>query len=300
MFGSQILDVAIGLFFVYLLLSIICSIINETIAKFFTLRAKTLRQGIQNLITGKDQKGGELVELFYNHSLIKGFSSKGKPSYISSRAFALALIDILAPNKEGTTRVFDDIHQAIVKLPESNTKQTLLLLISEAGKDLKKIQENIESWFDDTMDRISGIYKRKIQQITLLVALVVSVGLNVDTFVITNSLYRDETIRSSIVAMAVETAKKPGFIESDTSLTRIKEIQTELQQLRIPMGWTGNPPIPTDFWGWFTKAFGWVLTILALSLGAPFWFDVLNKVVNLRSAGKKPEKSEELEKTIKK
>lgn len=296
MFGSQILDVAIGLIFVYLLSSLICTVINEMFAKILKLRTKTLRKGIQKIITGQKDTEDKNVKDFFEHSLIKSLSLTGHPSYISSREFALALIDIVAPNKQGTTRVFEDIRQAIIKkLPDgSYLKQALLLLISEAGENLKELNKNIEKWFDDVMERISGIYKRRLQLITLLVALVVGVGMNVDTLAITNSLYQDETIRSSIVAIAEETAKKSDFIESDTSLTRIKEIQTELQQLRIPMGWDKSQ-IPSG-WGWLTKIFGWILTILAISLGAPFWFEVLNKFVNLRSAGSKPKTSEELDK----
>jgi hypothetical protein len=42
---------------------------------------------------------------------------------------------------------------------------------------------------------------------------------------------------------------------------------------------------------WLARLLGWMLTILAISLGAPFWFDMLNKLVNVRSAGKSPDEA---------
>jgi hypothetical protein len=87
MFGSNVLEVAIGLVFVYLLLSLLCSTINEqVIARFFALRAKTLEEGITNMLA--TPQGKELVNQLYENPLIKGLSQNAasgkprKPSYI--------------------------------------------------------------------------------------------------------------------------------------------------------------------------------------------------------------------------
>ncbi|MEO8630927.1 MAG: hypothetical protein ABI612_22940 [Betaproteobacteria bacterium] len=39
---------------------------------------------------------------------------------------------------------------------------------------------------------------------------------------------------------------------------------------------------------WLIKIIGWLITGLAVTLGALFWFDLLNKLVNLRGSGPKP------------
>lgn len=79
---------------------------------------------------------------------------------------------------------------------------------------------------------------------------------------------------------------------------QIKGTVVYLQNTGIPIGWTKqNIPQYKEgettgwdfFFGWLFKLFGFVLTAAALSLGAPFWFDLLNKIVNLRAAGKKPD-----------
>ena len=71
------------------------------------------------------------------------------------------------------------------------------------------------------------------------------------------------------------------------------------------MGWQPeleklNKNLPQNLLGWgyiaAVKIVGILLTTIAVSLGAPFWFDMLNKLVNLRSTGVKPKKSEDKEK----
>ncbi|WP_419661827.1 uncharacterized protein Dvar_22600 [Desulfosarcina variabilis str. Montpellier] len=96
MFNSQVLDVVVGLVFVYLLLSIVCTAANEMIAALFSLRARNLARGIANLLADKRVKG--LDELFYDHPLIKSLARRSKkPSYIPSQSFVLAFLDGIAP-----------------------------------------------------------------------------------------------------------------------------------------------------------------------------------------------------------
>jgi hypothetical protein len=298
MFGSQILEVAIGIVFVYLLLSLICSTANELVARMSALRSGTLEAGIHNLLSGKTPSGQELTDIFYEHPLIKGLykqgwfdklvGRKGKPSYIPSSTFALTLFDIFAPTDAAGPRALSDVRNAVVNLPDSETRNTLLFLIDEAEGDLKKARENVEQWFNNAMERVSGWYKRNIQLITLGVAFIISAGLNADTFIIANSFYRDPTVRASVVSSAQEAAKQPLSAESEQSLARMSQT---LQQLQLPMGWSDPRMIPSKSIGWITKFFGLLFTTLAISLGAPFWFDLLGKII--RPTGKQektPEK----------
>jgi hypothetical protein len=302
MFGSQILEVAIGIVFVYLILSLICSALNELVARMSALRSRTLEDGIRNLLDGKSQDGRELADIFYGHHLIKGLykqgwidkliGRKGRPSYIPSRTFALTLFDMFAATKSDTDPLaLSHIQDAISHLPDSDARNTLLLLIDESKGNLKKAQENVEQWFNDTMDRVCGWYKRNIQLITLCIAFVVSVGLNADTFIIVNSFYRDPTVRALVVAAA---SKQAPPTVPELSPKQILQIQEELQQLQLPMGWSKSNLRPSNcIRGWITKFFGLLFTTFAVSLGAPFWFDLLSEFMNLRSTGKQPEKTPE-------
>ena len=302
MSGSEILDVAIGLIFVYLLLGLLCSAFNEWIARIFALRSRTLEAGIKNLLKGQCPDGRELAEVFYNHPLIKSLSKEGsKPSYIPNSAFALALMDIFTLAKETGSEVIEGIKNTIGQFPETcdDVKKSLLLLISSTENDINKIRENIEEWFDNSMARVSGWYKRKTQTITLIVAIVVSVGLNVDTFSIADHLYRDDSARALAITAAQETIQKPPAGDSLSLSSRIESTQVELEKLKLPVGWSASVQFPHNLGEFVNKILGWLFTAFALSLGAPFWFDVLKKLVNLRSTGtvpdkvteKKPEKS---------
>ncbi len=287
MFESQILDVAIGLAFVYIILSLICTTIDEWIASMFSLRARTLVTAIQNLIKGKDQKGKELADSFFEHSLIKALSSKArKISYVPSHTFALTVIDIIAPKVTAGSKMFKDFSKAVDNLPESDIKKTLQLFIRQKKEGIEKVQEDIERWFNDTMDRVKGWYKRKIQLIIFCTAIVVSVGLNVDTFEIANSLYRDETLRASLVTAATEAVKKIESTEQKDFSKIVENASEKLQELQLPIGWSGQRQEPINL---PNKVLGWLFSAVALSLGAPFWFDVLNRFMKLRASGKNPE-----------
>src|SRR5882762_8767105 len=102
MLGSSIIDIAIGLIFVYLLLSLICSAANEVIERFSKKRAKDLEKGLSEML-----RDPTLVEDLYKHPLIYSLFPKpykpgaaNLPSYIPARNFALALMDIAAPHDE--------------------------------------------------------------------------------------------------------------------------------------------------------------------------------------------------------
>jgi hypothetical protein len=286
-FGSGIIDVAIGVFFLYLLLSLVCSSLTEGIARILALRSKNLQEGIRNFLN--DPKDGDVVKRIYEHPLVKGLYRKGlgdtllgrdgKPSYIPSRTFALALFDVVAPaDKQGKSKTFAEVRDTINKLPNEDLKKMLLLNLNNANGQLNKARENLQGWFDDAMERVSGWYKRKAQLIILGVAVLVSFALNADTFTYASSLWNDTALRESVVAAAQRTT------EQDLS-KNIGEIRQEVTKLNLPLGWQSFPSTPLE---WLAKALGLLFTAAALSLGAPFWFDVLNRFVRIRSAGETP------------
>lgn len=298
MLGSGVLEVAIGLAYLYLLLSLICMVLNEWIAGALALRAKTLEVGIRNLLD--DPEGTGLAAKFYAHPLVKGLGRRGQrmPSYIPSRTFAVALLDTIAPPDPATgPRSIKEIRGLVSQLAPEDFRNALLSLIDQAGGDLARARVNIERWFDDAMDRVSGWYKRRIHVIVACLGLGVSVLLNADTLTLANTLEREPQLLASIGAAPQEIVKHP--LPADAKLTeeRIAELQNALQQVRLPLGWSLAPGdarrVPGDPWGWVGKILGLTFTGLAVSLGAPFWFDALGKLVSLRASGPPPKRSEQ-------
>jgi hypothetical protein len=337
--SSAILDVAIGIAFVYLFLSLICSVVNEGIAAIFSLRSKNLVAGIDSLFSGtKMADDKDLVGAIYAHGLIRGLykepaklnpqqaaelsvsTVRGQmlshvpvlkivdkwfnvnlPAYIPSATFSTALIDVISPPDPSRARDLDDVRQAINNLPPSPTRQALMSLVADTQKDLNEFQLKVEGWFNDSMDRASGWYKHRAQNILLVIALALTVLLNVDTIKLAQSLWTNPVARQATEQLAqqyVDANKgglKPSPSPTDSTQaiadlsSQAKQITEWTQQLPFPFGWHERPPMQPLFW--LETLTGWLITTLALSLGAPFWFDTLNKFMVVRSTVKPKEKS---------
>jgi hypothetical protein len=325
MFGSAILDIAIGLIFVYLLLSLVCSAAKEMIEGLMRHRASDLENAMTDLL------GKALADNVYAHGLITAMS-KGttKPSYIPAQTFALALMDTLSPATAtapgGAQNALTEaipaatpmapspglrVGAAAVAIPLTQQK-ALLSLIDSAGPDAVKLRENIETWFNGAMDRVTGIYKRRAQNWIFIIGAMIVCAINADTIAIADALSRDSTLRASLVAAATERVKTPlatqpapatpgtpapSPSQTNQQLQDIAKDISGISSLGIPLGWNkkpakqpakaGQPEEPEE--AWYEQILGLLLTTLAVSLGAPFWFDTLNKAINIRAA-MKPDK----------
>ncbi|HEX8476362.1 MAG TPA: hypothetical protein VF666_20345 [Pyrinomonadaceae bacterium] len=322
--GSTILEVAIGMIFVYLLMSLLCSAVNEYIESKLNNRAKDLERGIRLLLNDPkpgDARGNDnasqpsgLAGMLYGHPLVKALyrDANRLPSYIPSRTFALALWNMATTSAEGsgaagvTTNLQTIRATVAARVPDEEVKRALLTLIDEAGNDIEKARKNIEDWYDAAMDRVSGWYKRRVQYILLAIGFIVSIAINADTITIGKALASDGTLRSAVVASAEAAALNPQPDDpNQTPEEKIEATRAQLYQLGLPIGWafdkdyTQDPRgVPQDFrgdgvFGWLLlKLFGLALTGLAISQGAPFWFDLLNKFMVIRSTVKPSEKSQ--------
>jgi len=300
--GSPILDIAIGLSFVFFLLAVIVSALTEGVAWVLKLRANMLREGLEGMLGDKD-----LVKKIFEHPLIrtelvreeKGkvasvttpqaeTTSEGKtvtpakergPSYISPRNFAKAFRAKSASGNENVRQQLDALGLRKENLANDHSPAT---------------EESLEKWFEDAMERVNGWYRRRAQLITVGIAVILAVGLNASALRIVERLEKEPTVRAALVAQA-EAAKPAKTTEG--SLKEAGEAASgaydKLAAMHVPLLWAAaNVPAHTDGWGWAATVLGWLLTAVAISLGAPFWFDALGKLANLRTAGKKPEEGE--------
>lgn len=305
--SSQALDVAIGLILVYFIFALLCSGINELIARIFSLRARFLEKGLRNLLD--DRKGGAdasgLAEKILENPLIRGLQRGGAPSdpknakppsYIPSDSFALALFDTIAPSPSEDTKVSHDViaaaGAAVKDVKSEHVRRSLTPLLEDARGDRDAFRANIEKWYDNSMDRVQGWYKRRVQTILLVIGVALAIAFNVDSFQIGNTLWNDKSVRAAVVTEADQVAKssqKHG--EPEQQLKDAASRVSKVEQLKLPIGWSdanGDPRhVPSDAGGWLAKILGWIVTGLALSLGAPFWFDLLGKATSLRSTGKR-------------
>lgn len=304
MFGSNILETAIGLIFVYLAFSLVCSGVREWIAVVLNSRARTLKKGIVNLL--KDKK---LTANIFNHYLVqvKGIADGGgkgpAPKSIPPKVFVEALLDnLLKAGTEGQSDekkpgVMEEIKASVAKIENYHVKNVLTDILESTGRDKevldKKIEnarQDIEKWFDAGMEHVSAWYKRQTHKVVLGLAVFFCLLFNVDTIMITRALSVNSALRESLTAVAAETVKQPVDIASPDSLKQGKELQAQIQQLGLPIGWaeTGADSLdprgmPQGWLEWVYKVLGLLMSILAVSMGAPFWFDILKKLIDLRS-----------------
>ena len=266
------------------------------------------------------------------HPLLRGTPST-LPSYVSSRSFALAMLEALRDGSSGP--LFPQLERTIGKLPDGDLKRTLTLFVQDAGGDLDAFRAGIEHWFDDAMDRLSGIYKRLSQYVLLLLGLVFAIALNVDSVHLAHALWFEKPMRDAVVASA-GVFKPPPDTTPDTALKDMHSAMASLYAEHLPIGWSGacpavaaataapaaanagapraaqpgtGPAAKPCKAGWSIKRFeawltwrnvrdeapggalhllGWLLSAFAISLGAPFWFDLVNKFTNLRASGPAP------------
>ena len=306
-FNSTVLDVIIGLVFVYLLLSILCTAANEWVAALTKRRGEMLRRGIHQLLenqpTRESGDADAFVQEFYRHPLVTSMMHGGShPTYLSPRNFAAVVTDLTTAAKPGTIS-FDDLEAGAKDLPDGTVKKSLLALVQHSDKRLDAAQSAIEGWFNDAMDRVSGWYKRRTQLWTIIIATALTVVANADTTHIAQRLWTDPVLRSAVVEEAKVRSQKPRptisvEYENEDDPTSPTVTRNEGNELSVHerdllgqlLGWRGTLQ-DNGLKDWLERLLGWLLTVLALSMGAPFWFDLLNKFMNVRFAGKSPDEA---------
>jgi len=293
MFGSVILDVAIGLMLVFALLSLIASAAREGMEVWLKTRSKFLERGISQLLVEP-----ALVSALYTHPLVAALyhgsyerakKSRSLPSYIPSPNFALALLDLTVRGRDVTAQTdagasatvlsVASLRENVARLQNPIVQRVVLCAVDQSGGDLSQALAIIEKWFDSSMERISGCYKRSTTRLLLAIGFFVAILANVDTIRFARRMYHDPVERQAAVVMA-------GAIVKNQAATPMVSVQ---ESGVLPIGW------PDAEWPahWFTRIVGWLMSAFAVSLGAPFWFDLLNRIVMIRSTLKPYLKSPE-------
>ena len=193
------------------------------------------------------------------------------------------LIDILPSS------VVDNI-ETMAKRAQMRAKST------EEGITL--LRREIENSFDSSMERAGGVYKRNAKGVAIIIGITLAITTNADTFHIINRLSKDSLLREIIINQAVKVAPQDSN-PSDINKIDPNEI---LKEVELPIGWTsanvqqqinstkyrvnGLPVFSV-----LSMIAGWFVSGIAIAMGAPFWFDLLGKVMNVKNAGKKGKQS---------
>lgn len=326
MLGLPMLDVIIGLVFVYLLMALICTTAMEMVVGLLDSRSANLLLGIQNLLGEHPDhrwirkfkqtvqwankllpdrfdvpvKGNvhPVADEFFDHPLIKSLrEDHTNPSYIPPATFAAVIVDMYAPADGNGAKDLTTFTQGVNKNLENNPdlRKILLLLAGQAGQagqgeQVNDLKKRLEDWFNDGMARASARYKYKTQIPILCIATLFCFVINADTFRIASDLYQNP-VKSAAVVKQIESTL-PQLEQSLVSKkdAQVKELSqklqanvAQLQQAGLSLGWKDSQ----DFQQNAVKGFfGIMLTALAATLGAPFWFDILKRFMSIRAVGK--------------
>jgi hypothetical protein len=269
-----------------------------------------LDDGLSNPVFSED---------FYKQPLIKYLGSGSmfglikKPSYLSATNFSKTVMALLKGSysaqgefeplaAEFTGRSISELIKASLsnkdhKYAKSETFKYISSLYEESNGDLEKFRTALEQWYDDTMDRVTSWYKKWTQVISIVVGFVLAFTFNVDTILIIQNLSKSPEARARYIEMAKKMddnynssngSTTDRAIPIDSLKKNYDSLKAEAIQAgdvlsisrKTPLGW--NPS------SWFPEGpmslTGWLITALALSFGAPFWFDLLNKLMKLRSS----------------
>jgi hypothetical protein len=245
------------------------------------------------------EKESPLFQEFTNNALYKQIQSrffrwKRPPSYMSNQTFSTILFRSLL--QDGEQPSFD-VKDKIDSIRNDELRQMLQQFHGESYNDVYVFRRKVETWYDEVMDRASGWYKRNTQFVLLVIGLFIAIIFNVDSISIYDKLSKDPQAQLELMSLTEQYFSETRLAEmksSELGMDYKQQVNSILSQnlnaIKDPigMGWDDFSSMPQDFTSWLYRILGWLTTALAVSLGAPFWFDLLKKIVNVRSAGTVP------------
>ncbi|HET7217929.1 MAG TPA: hypothetical protein VFJ02_07765 [Vicinamibacterales bacterium] len=239
-------------------------------AAAFDRRAKALHRSLNSIL------GPDLRRKLLTHPAIAGialdesadvvtrrpllwWSGRTPPNYLAPQSVAIALADIVRETPSPGDRL-----------------ERLLRSFKEGNHIDAEVLFRLEKWFAEQMERTSSQYKRWTQLWTLLMAIALTGAFDLDAVRIVSELNRNTVLRTAIA----------DRVSSEVSGKTLDQLDTSVRNLSgLPVGWTQQRWAHLDP---ITALAGWFVSVVALGLGSPFWFDLVNKLVNLRQTGARP------------
>jgi hypothetical protein len=281
-FGSQALETAIGLALLFFVVATAASAVVEVISRWLDKRARDLEAAIAAMLTGSAPSGPvdrAALRAFFETSVYtaartaagrtvsRRMSGRHGPSYLSARSFADAVAEMISRTGIGALDGFGPLRARVAAL------------VDEAGADVLHVKAGLENWFDETMQRLQGAYKRWATAVLFAVGAVIAVVGNVSAVDVADRLWHDPVTRQVVIDAAGRAAAGGSPASAAAGVDGLSSIG-------LPLGWHG-----ISGWGatgWASHLVGWLATALLVMLGAPFWFDTLSRLVSLRTAGPQP------------
>jgi hypothetical protein len=311
---NSILDAALGVALVFAVFALIVSGLNEAWASVLNKRGKQLFDALNKLMGAEAHKllTSDLLKPLTRKPITDRTSAadtkKALGAYLPSWMFAAAVLDKahIAP-APGASLValpaVDDLNGALGE----DLAKVVRSLATSVQNDAAKLEAALATWYDGYMERVSGWYKRNARFVMFVIGLVVAIVANVDAVSVTRNVISDAPLRTALAQQATNTKTCPKGKE----LTCGEQDIAGLPGTQLGLFWTGTctttkttgtgaaaKTVCTSNWwarhqlntfeNWVEKILGLLLGAFAISLGAPFWFDLIGRGVSLKGAGQKP------------
>ena len=294
------LEVIVGMLFTFMLLSLLGTTLNELISAWRGWRGFYMEEALKRLLEFKDDPA--IFEKFRNNPFYRQLNQhkaplrvSTAPAYLGAANFTSILTNVIKQKNQAVQKAED----FIAGLPENSQLRQVLEQLKDDGEDnVEAYKARLQKWFDGMMEQSSGWYKRHLQFVTLFVGLAIAAVFNADSFQIYSHLTTNTAARQKLNALAEKFVGENEVLPTPTSpgdsLT-MQEIKTEVNKFIsseefkqtaniLGLGWRKGDLFVSPV-AWLQRLLGWFVTALAIALGAPFWFDILKKVITIRSSG---------------
>ncbi len=356
MFSLKTIDLAIGVVLLYLLLTFVASALLELFSMAANWRGQMLHDAIGNML--KNSTLATVEEIYSHPQILalcRGGAARSRldlvervgwkvdnggtpPSYIPAATFSGAMLETVLNRAETEVELSPDgvvlalqillkqkVHTSHTKCAccarscEKDALQSVLrTTMATQGNSVQAVRFAIEKWFNDSMDRVSGWYKRRTQCCLLAIGIAIAYGANVSTIAVSRWLWQSDAARQAVVAAANEMVAKgqpqqaqgsgnqapppgnalasggsPAPATPEDLAKRIADVDRRVVELQYPVGWSASYLQPAAGQqpnrGWLPEYLvGGLLTAIAISMGSTFWFDALQNLLKIRGSGPKP------------
>jgi hypothetical protein len=287
--GIPSLDVFVALITVYIVLALAVSASTEILTRILSLRSIGLKSGIRSILQDPDTKSlGGVATNFWNSGIIKSATDgDSSPNSLDALTFATATLSSIGMDLPADTA------KAKAMIASSNLnahlKEVLLGLSDRAIRRGTSLHDELAQHFDATMEKVGRWYRHWTQVISLILAVLFTVYLNANTLDLLHELTAHPEARLELAkiqstftkdekeyaaAKAATATKDPNDKSYDNAVDHLAETYKIVTKDTL----AGSLNMPRHWSEAFHMFVGLLITILAVSLGAPFWFDILGRI----------------------
>ena len=196
-------------------------------------------------------------------------------------------------------KIYKKVEETLEQLPESLQNSLYILAqqatikITTTGDTLNQFQKEVEQWFDNGMERAANVYKRNARGVAFLLGITIAIATNLDTLNLIDHLSKDSLMRATINYYSQELINNSSNSDEMDIENIQNQVNVALDDVKLPIGW-GNDVLTdqavenqsSDYLKWLKRLLGWIISGIAISMGADFWFNLLKKIIEVKNVKK--------------